>query len=140
MARLQSEHETLKSTHSQTLADLTAKTVENENSEAEISKLRETIQTIDSHKEKAEKELESVKIERIKEKTEMEEKFETDKEQLGKIAEDLEVKLNALRVELEESEGQSAERLSQIGQLEIQMEKSQSVAMELKLGFYTFVS
>ena len=115
---------------------MTSKTVENENSEAEISKLRETIQTIDSHKEKAEKELESVKIERIKEKTEMEEKFETDKEQLGKIAEDLEVKLNALRVELEESEGQSAERLSQIGQLEIQMEKSQSMAMELKSGLY----
>ena len=95
---------------------------------------------MDSQKEKIEKELDSTKVERIKEKTEMEEKFETDKEQLGKIAEDLEIKLNALREELEESEGQSAERLSQIGQLEIQMEKSQSVAMELKLGFFFFCS
>ena len=119
---------------------MTSKTTENENSETEISKLRETIKTIDSQKEKIEKELDSTKVERIKEKTEMEEKFETDKEQLGKIAEDLEIKLNALREELEESEGQSAERLSQIGQLEIQMEKSQSVAMELKLGFFFFSS
>ena len=69
------------------------------------------IQSIDARNTELEKEIEKLKIERITEKNEQNTKFESDKEKLIAVANELEVSLENLRKELEESEERASDRL-----------------------------
>ena len=95
-----------------------------------------------------ESEVENVRIERIKEKNELTEKFEIDKEKLAKIALDLEKSMEDLKVEFEKSEESAANSigkyidsvmqpiinniLGRISDLELDIIKNQDIASALK--------
>ena len=73
--------------------------------------IKTEIQKIDSKNRELESKMEELKVETIKERNQQNEKFETDKQKLIAIAKQLEVDIDKLQKELEESEEQSAERL-----------------------------
>ena len=83
----------------------------NNKNESEVQELKTEIQKIDSKNRELESKMEELKVETIKERNQQNEKFETDKQKLIEIANQLEIDIDKLQKELEESEEKSAERL-----------------------------
>merc|ERR1712141_217497 len=79
-----------------------------------------------------ESEIENLKLEKINEKNKMTQKFETDKEQLAKIALDLEKSIENIKIELEKSEDAGATSIGRITDLELELEKNREISNSLR--------
>ena len=109
--RLQSELKEKSDLFEAKQSDFDLLTLTNSKSESQVQELKVEIQKIDSKNRELESKLEEIKIETIKERNQQNEKFEIDKNKLIDIAKQLEIDIEKLQKELEESEEQSSERL-----------------------------
>merc|ERR1712134_67534 len=99
----------------------------------EISGIKDEIKRIAARNSDLEKSNEDLKLDLIKQKYDLTEKFDKAKDDLVSLAKDLELSLENQKKQTENAEALAAERLGRVGEIERELSKHEDISTELKI-------